>query len=270
MKTTPWYSAASTAACAAAGGLPLYDGARCLPWTAGSSGELGSRVINQASASGLPCPALQVRKALEEPGNGRVLVVDGGGSERRATAAAGPRAAAAAAALLLLLLLQLGLALPPLAPARREPACRPRARPPRPPSEAPLRACRAPRHPPLCPAAAAAGKRCALLGDNLAANAVKNGWSGIVVNGCIRDSDDISRMDLGVKVRGSWVGRWAGRRPDYHRTCRSGAPAPGRVRRPFQPPERPRQLLPACYAPPTPAPSMRSGPGHISPEEQQA
>ena len=43
--------------------------------------------------------------------------------------------------------------------------------------------------------------RCALLGDNIAKMAVDNGWSGIVINGCIRDSEDIARMDLGVKVR---------------------------------------------------------------------
>lgn len=43
-------------------------------------------------------------------------------------------------------------------------------------------------------------RRCALLGDNIAAMAVANGWSGIVINGCIRDSLDISKMDLGVKA----------------------------------------------------------------------
>ena len=64
-----------------------------------------------------------VRKALEEQGRGRVLVVDGGGS-----------------------------------------------------------------------------KRCALLGDNIAAMAVENGWSGIIIHGCLRDSDDISKMALGVKA----------------------------------------------------------------------
>jgi regulator of ribonuclease activity A len=41
-------------------------------------------------------------------------------------------------------------------------------------------------------------KRCALLGDLLAASAVENGWSGILVNGCIRDSADIAGMPLGV------------------------------------------------------------------------
>ncbi|KAG2443656.1 hypothetical protein HXX76_002005 [Chlamydomonas incerta] len=67
-----------------------------------------------------------VRKALEEPGKGRVLVVDGGAS-----------------------------------------------------------------------------MRCALLGDMLAENGVKNGWAGIIVNGCIRDSADIAKMPLGVKALGT-------------------------------------------------------------------
>jgi regulator of ribonuclease activity A len=62
-----------------------------------------------------------VRKALESPGNGRVLVVDGGGS-----------------------------------------------------------------------------LRCALVGDQLAQLGVKNGWAGIVVWGCIRDSRAIGGMDIGV------------------------------------------------------------------------
>lgn len=42
--------------------------------------------------------------------------------------------------------------------------------------------------------------RCALLGDMLAANAVKNGWAGIIIYGCIRDVDDIRTMDLGVQA----------------------------------------------------------------------
>lgn len=62
-----------------------------------------------------------VRKALEAPGNGRVLVIDGGGSLRRA-----------------------------------------------------------------------------LVGDQLAALALKNGWAGILVYGCIRDSRAIGEMDIGV------------------------------------------------------------------------
>ena len=40
--------------------------------------------------------------------------------------------------------------------------------------------------------------RCALVGDQLAALGVKNGWAGIVVYGCIRDSGAIGEMDIGV------------------------------------------------------------------------
>lgn len=64
-----------------------------------------------------------VRQALEEPGRGRVLVVDGGGS-----------------------------------------------------------------------------LRCALVGDRLAALALDNGWTGIIVNGCIRDSAAIAEIAVGVKA----------------------------------------------------------------------
>ncbi len=67
-----------------------------------------------------------VRSALETPGNGRVLVVDGGGS-----------------------------------------------------------------------------MRCALVGDQLALLGVKNGWAGVVVYGCIRDSKAISAMELGVFALGT-------------------------------------------------------------------
>ena len=67
-----------------------------------------------------------VRSALESPGNGRVLVVDGGGS-----------------------------------------------------------------------------MRCALVGDQLALLGVKNGWAGVIVYGCIRDSKAIGAMDLGVFALGT-------------------------------------------------------------------
>ena len=40
--------------------------------------------------------------------------------------------------------------------------------------------------------------RRALVGDQLAALAVKNNWAGIVVYGCIRDSRAIGEMDIGV------------------------------------------------------------------------
>lgn len=40
--------------------------------------------------------------------------------------------------------------------------------------------------------------RCALVGDQLAILANKNGWEGVVVYGCIRDSGDINGIDIGV------------------------------------------------------------------------
>ena len=67
-----------------------------------------------------------VRKQLEQPGNGRVLVVDGGGSTR-----------------------------------------------------------------------------CAMVGDILAQMGADNGWSGIIVYGCIRDSGVIATINLGVKAMGT-------------------------------------------------------------------
>lgn len=42
--------------------------------------------------------------------------------------------------------------------------------------------------------------RCGLLGDNLALKAVNNGWSGILVYGCIRDVDIIGELQLGVQA----------------------------------------------------------------------
>ena len=45
--------------------------------------------------------------------------------------------------------------------------------------------------------------RCGLVGDQLAALALKNGWAGVVVNGCIRDSEAIAGIAIGVKARGT-------------------------------------------------------------------
>jgi regulator of ribonuclease activity A len=42
--------------------------------------------------------------------------------------------------------------------------------------------------------------RCALVGDLLAKLALDNGWAGIVVHGCVRDSVAIARLDIGVKA----------------------------------------------------------------------
>ena len=68
----------------------------------------------------------RVKEAVEGPGEGRVLVVDGGGSRRRA-----------------------------------------------------------------------------LLGDKLGDAAVRNGWAGVVIHGCIRDSAALGQMNLGVRALGT-------------------------------------------------------------------
>ena len=64
-----------------------------------------------------------VKAALEEPGAGRVLVVDGGGSLRRA-----------------------------------------------------------------------------LAGGNIAAAAARNGWAGVVIDGCVRDSSELAQCDIGIRA----------------------------------------------------------------------
>src|SRR3954452_16042678 len=42
--------------------------------------------------------------------------------------------------------------------------------------------------------------RCALLGGNLAAEAASNGWAGVVVNGAVRDVDEIDAQPIGVRA----------------------------------------------------------------------
>ena len=41
---------------------------------------------------------------------------------------------------------------------------------------------------------------CALLGGNLAALASQNNWSGIIINGCVRDQLEIMVENIGVKA----------------------------------------------------------------------
>ncbi|PIP02980.1 MAG: ribonuclease activity regulator protein RraA [Zetaproteobacteria bacterium CG12_big_fil_rev_8_21_14_0_65_54_13] len=42
--------------------------------------------------------------------------------------------------------------------------------------------------------------RCAMMGDVMAALGAFNGWEGVVINGCIRDSADVAKVDIGVKA----------------------------------------------------------------------
>ncbi|MFC5187296.1 ribonuclease E activity regulator RraA [Actinomadura harenae] len=43
----------------------------------------------------------------------------------------------------------------------------------------------------------------ALMGDMIAGAAVENGWSGVVINGAVRDVVRLRELDLGVKALGS-------------------------------------------------------------------
>ncbi|VVP93643.1 Putative 4-hydroxy-4-methyl-2-oxoglutarate aldolase [Pseudomonas fluorescens] len=44
----------------------------------------------------------------------------------------------------------------------------------------------------------------ALLGDNLAALAGRNGWAGVVINGNLRDTQALARIRLGILATGCW------------------------------------------------------------------
>ena len=48
-----------------------------------------------------------------------------------------------------------------------------------------------------------ASLRCSLLGDQLVAAAIDNGWSAILINGCLRDVEIISPMSLVVMALAS-------------------------------------------------------------------
>ena len=45
--------------------------------------------------------------------------------------------------------------------------------------------------------------RCALLGGNLGKLAERNGWAGVIVNGCVRDVDEIAECSIGVRALAS-------------------------------------------------------------------
>ena len=50
---------------------------------------------------------------------------------------------------------------------------------------------------------AGGSRRCAMLGDLLAAMAIQNGWNGVIMHGLIRDTEDIGQMPLGVMALGA-------------------------------------------------------------------
>ncbi len=45
-----------------------------------------------------------------------------------------------------------------------------------------------------------ASMRCALVGGNLGVLAEKNGWAGILVNGCVRDTRELSESKVGIRA----------------------------------------------------------------------
>lgn len=42
--------------------------------------------------------------------------------------------------------------------------------------------------------------QCALVGDQLGALGIANGWVGVIVHGCVRDSADLQNMHLGIRA----------------------------------------------------------------------
>lgn len=43
----------------------------------------------------------------------------------------------------------------------------------------------------------------AMLGDRMGERLISNGWSGIVINGAVRDSAQLAQLDLGIKALGT-------------------------------------------------------------------
>ncbi len=42
--------------------------------------------------------------------------------------------------------------------------------------------------------------RRALVGGNLGAAAARNGWAGLVVDGCVRDAEELAQCDVGIRA----------------------------------------------------------------------
>ena len=48
-----------------------------------------------------------------------------------------------------------------------------------------------------------ASNRCALVGDMLAEMGMENGWAGLIIFGCIRDSAIVATLPIGIKALGT-------------------------------------------------------------------
>ncbi|MFD5215499.1 ribonuclease E activity regulator RraA [Microbacterium sp. NPDC058345] len=44
---------------------------------------------------------------------------------------------------------------------------------------------------------------CALIGDRIAGQAIANGWSGLIINGAVRDSASLATLPIGIKALGT-------------------------------------------------------------------
>ncbi|NNC22885.1 ribonuclease E activity regulator RraA [Salinisphaera sp. USBA-960] len=47
---------------------------------------------------------------------------------------------------------------------------------------------------------AGGSERCAAIGTEVVEKALSNGWAGIVVNGCVRDSEALSQLEMPIKA----------------------------------------------------------------------
>ena len=45
-----------------------------------------------------------------------------------------------------------------------------------------------------------ASLRCALVGGNIAKAGTQNGWEGIIVDGCVRDTGEINELNIGIRA----------------------------------------------------------------------
>ena len=48
-----------------------------------------------------------------------------------------------------------------------------------------------------------ASVRCALVGGNIAKAGTSNGWEGILVDSCVRDTGEINELNIGVRALGA-------------------------------------------------------------------
>lgn len=73
-------------------------------------------------------------------------------------------------------------------------------------------------------------RRCALLGDRLAGLAAKNGWAGVIVHGCVRDTAALGEIEVGIKALAPCPLKSSKRDPGLKAVGCGGCPAACRAR----------------------------------------